>query len=317
VLVALVAAVFAVGAVPASATTHTDPTGDNCKAYLGIGNFCGFDIATAADSTDANGTVHLAVTYPAHDCLKNGVSLVINVPSFEIYDSAATGPVSFGPHLIGLIQQGLHGYELRQLPSNVTTPLASVITGTAPTTVDVAVPPAAAGALGTFKWLASNSCIGEAPNEASDIAPNTGLYDHAGSAGGGGGGVTKVAITAAVAKTLAGVKPTKAATLLKKGGLPITFAAPGTGSLKVTVARIKFIRAAGFVRLAQTTTLAKLSVTVTKVGTVKKTVKLTKAGRALIKGARKTNTLKVTVTFKSGAVSVAKSKKLKVTPRPH
>jgi hypothetical protein len=229
----------------------------------------------------------------------------------EIYDDTVAAPAPFGPHHKALISHAATGFTIRMLPGNVSTPLTSTSTGTTTVHFDVAIPPAIAGQLGHFRWLASNSCIGEAPSEASDLAPNTGLYDL------GGAVVTKTVAAAAVASTLAGVKATKAATLLKKGGLPIAFNAPGAGSLKVVVGRFKLIRAAGFVRLAQATTLAKLSVTVTKAGTVKKTVKLTKAGRALIKGARKTNTLKVTVTFKAGAVSVVKSKKFKVAPRKH
>src|SRR5262245_66422587 len=119
VLAALVAALFAVGAVPASAATHTDPTGDNCATNPGgvAGTFCSFDITSAADTTDANGTVHLKITYTAHECTKDGTVIFHSVPAFEFYDTSVSAPAAFGLHMRAILQSGLHGSLLRDFPS--------------------------------------------------------------------------------------------------------------------------------------------------------------------------------------------------------
>lgn len=44
------------------------------------------------------------------------------------------------------------------------------------TTLEVTLPKSLADTLGSFKWVVGNSCIGEQPEEASDIAPDTGLF---------------------------------------------------------------------------------------------------------------------------------------------
>jgi hypothetical protein len=316
---AAAAAVALVGAAPAAAATHADPAGDNCKVY-GTATFCGFDISSATDTADANGTVHLQLSYAATNCAGNGISDPAR-PSFEIYDTSVTAPAPFGPHMIAVLEPVQpSAYRIRQLSGGmVTTTTALSPTTTvagATTTFDVAIPPAIASALGSFRWLGSNTCIGESPSEASDIVPNTGLFDHA-TAGGGTPVVTKAAITNAVKASLAGAKATSATTLLAKGGFPVRLTAPGAGKLKVTLARIKFIRLGGIdarVR-RQVTTIATLTVNVTKAGTVKQTVKLTSAGRKLLKSARTKLSATLTVAFTSGTLSVSKSKTTKIAPR--
>ena len=195
----------------------------------------------------------------------------------------------------------------------------AVVSG-ATTTFDVPIPPGVASALGSFRWLGSNTCIGESPSEASDIVPNTGLFDHATGGGGGTTVVTKAVITTAVTAALAKAKATSATTLLAKGGFPVTLTAAAAGRLTARLsARIKLIRS-GHVdaRVAfKVTTIAKLTVTVTKAGKVTKTVKLTSAGKTLLRNAKKKVTATLTVAFKSGALSVSKSRTTKIAPRRH
>ena len=56
---------------------------------------------------------------------------------------------------------------------------------------------------------------------------------------------------------------------------------------------------------------------VTKAGKVTKTVKLTSAGKTLLKNAKSKITATLTVAFKSGALSVSKSRTTKIAPRKH
>jgi hypothetical protein len=310
-LVVTLAAVL-VGSASAAAATHADPAGDNCKLF-GPNQWCGFDISSASDVTDANGTVHLQLAYPAKTCDGNGVSLPSG-PSFELYDTTVTAPARIGTHQIAQI----NGDVLAQFQYNPFTRTTTTLTSTttvvgATTTFDVAIPPAIAGALGAFRWLGSNTCIGELPQEASDIAPDTGLYEHA-AGGGTGGGVTLATITSAVKGTLAAAKAKSAATLLKKGGFPITFKAPGGGTFKATLTA----RASGSgANAVKTVTIATLKLTLSKAGKVTRTVKLTSAGRKLLKNAKKTISAKLTISFKAGALTSTKSRISKISPNVH
>jgi hypothetical protein len=308
-LVVTLAAVL-VGSASAAAATHADPAGDNCKLF-GPNQWCGFDISSASDVSDANGTVHLQLTYPAKTCDGNGISQESR-PSFEIYDTTATVPVPVGPHLVALLHGTFSGgYEMQGLSTTppTTTPLTATTTVSgATTTFDVAIPSATAGTLGAFRWLGSNTCIGELPQNASDIAPNAGLYDHA------GGGVTLAAITSAVKGTLAAAKAKSATTLLKKGGFPITFKAPGGGTFKATLTTGASGSGANAVK---TVTIATLKLTLSKAGEVTRTVKLTSAGRKLLKNAKKTLSAKLTISFKAGALTSTKSRISKISPNVH
>jgi hypothetical protein len=314
---AVVLTAVLIGAAPAAAAVHTDPAADNCKVFPPSSTWCGFDIATAADTVKPDGTVHLVVTYAPADCRKDGVSIITDTPSFEIYDATATVPAPVA-HLVATITRSLHGYDIRGntgVAIGTTTPVVSTVAGT--TTFDVPIPAANAASFGSFKWLASNSCIGEMPSEGSDIAPNTGLYDHA--AGAVTPPVTKAVITTAVKAALAGAKATSATTLLAKGGFPVKLTAPGAGKMKVTLARIKLIRLGGIEPRVKrkVTTIATLTVNVTKAGKVSKTVKLTSAGKTLLKNAKAKVTATLTVAFTSGALSVSKSRTTKIAPRKH
>jgi hypothetical protein len=311
---AVVLTAVLIGTAPAGAAVHVDPAGDNCKMFPPSSTWCGFDISTAADTAKADG-VHLVVTYAPADCRKDGVAVTTSTPSFEIYDATATVPAPIA-HLVATVTRSLHGYDIRDKTGTLLAPLTPVVTTAAGTTTfDVPIPTATAASIGAFKWLASNSCIGEMPAEGSDIAPNSGLYDHPAATP----PVTKAVITTAVKAALAGSKATSATTLLAKGGFPVKLTAPGAGTMKVTLARIKLIRLGGIdARVKrQVTTMATLTVSVTKAGKVAKTVKLTRAGKALLKSATSKVTATLTVTFTSGAVSVSKSKSTKIAPRKH
>ena len=312
---AVVLTAVLIGAAPAAAAVHSDPAGDNCKVFAQVNTWCGFDIATAADTVKPDG-VHLVVTYAPADCRKDGVAVITDTPSFEIYDPSVTTAFT---QPVATIARSLHGYDIRGKTGTLlasTTPVVATAAGT--TTFDVPIPTAIAASFGAFKWLASNSCIGELPVEGSDIAPNTGLYDHA--TGTVTPPVTKAVITTAVTAALAKSKAASATTLLAKGGFPVTLAAPAAGKLTARLsARIKLIRS-GHVdaRVAfKVTTIAKLTVTVTKAGKVTKTVKLTSAGKTLLRNAKKKVTATLTVAFTSGALSVSKSRTTKIAPRKH
>jgi hypothetical protein len=140
----------------------------------------------------------------------------------------------------------------------------------------------------------------------------------AGTGAGGGGGtppVTQAMVTTAVAKALAAAKPAKAATLVKKG-FPVSITAPAAGVFTVTLGRTKLIRVHDIAR-TQTKVLAKLTINVAAPGLVKRTVKLTRAGKALLRKSRKVNKLKLTVSFKAAALSAFKSKTIRIKPARH
>jgi hypothetical protein len=161
---------------------------------------------------------------------------------------------------------------------------------------------------GGFDYSITNQCDptgrlnGSFP---SDLLPNAQVTIHVRIP-------TQALVTRAVAKALATAKPTSAATLIKKG-FPVTITAPAAGTLTVSLARTKLIRVHGVAR-AQTRVLAKLTAKVTAAGVVKRTVKLTRAGKALLREARKTTTLKLTVSFTTGALSATKSKTVRIKP---
>ena len=165
---------------------------------------------------------------------------------------------------------------------------------------------------GGFDYSITNQCdpTGRLDGSfSSDLLPNAQVTIHVRIP-------TQALVTRAVAQALATAKPTSAATLIKRG-FPVSFTAPAAGTLTVSLGRTRTIRVHGAIARAQTRVLAKLTVKVTASGVVKRTVKLTRAGQALLRKARRTNVLKLTVSFRTGSLSATKSKTVRIKPARH
>jgi hypothetical protein len=304
---------LAIGVSVVSGATFQDPAGDNCKLFGGI-SFCGFDISGAASSVDTAGAVHLSVTYADANCVGNTLNNH-NMPAFEIHPAGTATPTFL--NLSGLIQSqaGGLGYSIRY-GATPALPLTANVTATTTavggqTTLEVAIPKAVAATFGpSFGWLASNTCIGELPNEASDVIPNTGLL-----AFGGGSSVTGSSAQTAVAGALAKTKPGGAAAMLSAGGFNTTFNAPGAGTL--TVLLTAPATGAASLGAAKPVVLARLSAKLTAAGKVTKKVKLTAAGRTRLRNAKTAVKAKLTVTFLAGSVKRSVSRKVSIAPKSH
>lgn len=295
---------------PALAGTHVDGTADNCKNYgpPSPDPICGSDISSASDTTDSNGAVRFQVSYAAMTCHSPNFAIAFEPihPGIEIYDTAVSTPTGVAPHLLVELMPTIpigHYLMRRHNKDGSTTDStlpASASAAGATTTVSVTIPAAVADSLGTFRWMTGNSCLPDRQAYLStDLAPDTGLYQHAGR-------LTLTMVKAAVATTLGAAKPKQAAALLTNGGFRVTCNAPAGGTLtaKLTTKRGK-----------RTVTIASLKVTVGKEGKVRRTVALTKAGRKLLRRIRKPLSAKLTITFKSGSLSATKSRNVTLAPR--
>ena len=180
VLMAVLASLTTFGMSPASASDHTDPSGDNCKSYAGSGGpvqWCGPDISAASDPI-LSGEVHLIVSTNLAECAGNGVSLAGHV-RYGIFKSSATTP-NWTDEL-GEIAPDFGTNNFFYRVGATKTPLVSYVgTSGAPATsitYEVVLPTSITNGFGSgFKWMVGNDCIGEGPWEASDITPETGLY---------------------------------------------------------------------------------------------------------------------------------------------
>lgn len=301
----------------ASAAIATDPVGDNCKIFNVSDQWCGFDITGGADSVDAAGDVHLRLTYIAADCrLVGGTPGFPNGAGFTIYAAGVTAPRT-GP-LTGLIKQAGTGYVISTGPSFSTpTPIASStsIAGGA-TTLDVAIPKSVAATLGaSFTWLGSNTCIGESPEAASDIIPNTGLLTAAAAEGAPPpDAASAAAVQSAASTALAKAKPGGAAALLAAGGFTTSLTAPGAGTWTVQLTTAP--PGAKSLGATKPVVIAKLKLRVTAAGKVAKKVALTAAGRTLLRKATRKTRAKLTVTFTAGTVTRSAKRIITIRPRP-
>jgi hypothetical protein len=293
----LALAVMAPGAGAATGTVN-DPAGDvQCPAGMTVN--CGSDLLSTTWTTHLDGSVTISVSRVMAPCNFGHGSLL------------ADAAIDLGG---GLIHHwgGIVGGELWLLDFPVFLHATDTIVGGVDTSTLV-VP--ASLAHGGFDYSITNECDprGLGGDSPSDLLPNSPFL----------GQVTiqvriptQALVTSAVAKALATAKPTSAATLIKKG-FPVTFTAPAAGTLTVSLGRTKLIRVHGGIGRVQTNVLAKLTVKVTASGVLKRTVQLTRAGKALLRKARKTNTLKLTVSFKTGALSATKSKTVRIKPIRH
>jgi hypothetical protein len=179
-VVCLGALLLVASVASAQAASNTDPSGDNCKIFQLAApyEFCGSDISAASDSVEGDGTVHLTITSDAANCVGNGGDFPAP-PRFGIYATGATASTD-SSLMKGEVQRGPGGDTDWRFHTyaNVNTPLTeSTQSALGTTTWSVALPKSLVDSWGSgFKWVGSNSCIGEYPYQASDIIPNSGLF---------------------------------------------------------------------------------------------------------------------------------------------
>ncbi|MEI6701284.1 MAG: hypothetical protein WCL38_05985 [Actinomycetota bacterium] len=166
--------VSVLGSAPASAAQYADPASDNCKTYSGTGQWCGQDISSAEDPT-VSGAVHLIVKTDLAHCVGNESNSAGTV-RFGIFKSSATSP-NWNDELGEIYADYGTNTFAYHAGSSRTALVASVQSSSMTTTYDVTLSSAfTSGFDSGFTWMVGNDCIGEGPWEASDIAPNSGLY---------------------------------------------------------------------------------------------------------------------------------------------
>jgi hypothetical protein len=173
-IIITLAALLLVAPAAAAAATHPDAAGDNCMTS--IGTACGIDFLSASDSLDADGDVHLSVTFTGTICTPGFYPPVVTQPAFSIFPTSSTTPSEAAA--IG------RAWAVSTTTDYLWTPAGGGETGIPSTivagSVDVEIPAAIAATFGpSFKWLVTNSCRShptDPPYSDGDIAPESGLY---------------------------------------------------------------------------------------------------------------------------------------------
>lgn len=179
---AIVAALLVLPAAPAhgamSPQTFSDPIGDNCKEYVGLGSRCGPDISRVVFSAPDDGNLHVLVSYAsfpkstdpafpdqAPEFVELGIYPIVGKSAdllavSDTYRVAQTAP---GVWTLAAMSRGL------EVVGTVTT--ASRDDG-----FELIVPLRTLGFPWSHKYAVNAGSYGEAIPSLPDLAPNSGLF---------------------------------------------------------------------------------------------------------------------------------------------
>lgn len=286
----------------ATGATYTDPSGDNCKVLsppTGPVTVCGADITAASGRVNSDGSADLTITDNTANCVVPGVANGPANPEFDIAATTASGLT----HIIATID-GSVPWTIRPqtsvaepTPRIETTPIVVTTKVTAGTTTwDAKLPVAVVAKLQLpFKWLAGDGCAGEIAADNADIIPNRAspLTLNFFTLG-GPGPVTAAAATGVATAAAKSLVPISIAKILAGGGVKLTINAPATGAVLASLTAKNG---------SKTIVLATANARLTHAGKTIITVPLTRGGRTLLKHRKQALSAKLSVTYKSGAVT--------------
>jgi hypothetical protein len=323
-----IAVAFGALALPAasSAETFSDPAGDNCGEFGSPGMplpLCDDDVTSASQDAPSPGTIRVTFNYAAPPKATGYLPrLAIHTASG---DRAQPDFLAAYYHVGG----GNYAWQMRRWNAhNDGEVTAAVEATTSGNSVSLTFPASAIGSPSEYRWWAAGGAIGEAPHECPEQVPNDGFHTHVlgggpggGTPGGGApggaappsGGRTADAMLASLgtaAKT--GDRRTGAAPrLLADGGfrIPLVGLDPGRVTAELTGSTGPAARAL---------VLANGQVLIGQSGRARMQVRLTRAGRRALRGARRTVRARLTLTYRpaTGGSPLRVARRLRIAPPP-
>lgn len=306
-------ALLAPGALAMPTQVFTDPVGDNCREYTGLGTQCGPDITQVVFSLPADGQLHVDVSYASLP-VSTDPQLPTQLPEFVdvgIYPPSATTPNLFAELYTYRVAQTSPGeWTLSSLTGGFAV-IGTVTAAVRPLGIELAVPLNILGPPWLQRYAVNAGSAGATIPELPDLAPNEGLYSLVAEAP----PPAQPAPATAPARTPATTRAAPRADIRSLRGIPANQRGRSiSGTADVSVPGDLTVEARANAKKSKTKTVRIARVTRRKVkaGKVRFRLVLPKSARRKLAGRRTRVTLRVTLKPKSGR-SVTRTRRVTLT----